>query len=160
MFHLARRLFGYVASRAPTHDELDAVRTQLSPELFDLFVTMNHQDQRHGIQVATRVSDTDLTEAALLHDVGKAVAPLGAIGRSVANHYHLWVDACLGEGKTTAGFDYAGPLTEVLLLGVVANRFPTQRLDYDAAKLAITNFDAANKLMRRQYREGWEVEGL
>ena len=77
-----------------------------------------------------------------------------------ANHYHLWVEACLGEGKTTAGFDYAGPLTEVLLLGVVANRFPGQRLDYDAEKVAIPNFAPAHALLRRQYRKGWEVEGL
>ncbi len=26
------------------------------------------------------------------------------------NHYHLWVDACLGGAPTTAGFDYAGPV--------------------------------------------------
>ncbi|MAG56112.1 MAG: oxidoreductase [Planctomycetes bacterium] len=76
------------------------------------------------------------------------------------NHYHLWVDACLGEGKTTAGFDYAGPLTEVLLLGVVANRFPTQRLDFDAEKLAITNFKPADRLIHRPYRKGWKIEGL
>ena len=77
-----------------------------------------------------------------------------------ANHYHLWADACLGEGQTTAGFDYAGPLTEVLLLGVIANRFPTQRLEFDAEKLAITNFAEADQLLRREYREGWEVSGL
>ncbi|MEE3327517.1 MAG: Gfo/Idh/MocA family oxidoreductase [Myxococcota bacterium] len=77
-----------------------------------------------------------------------------------ANHYHLWVDACLGEGKTSAGFDYAGPLSEVLALGVIANRFPTQRLDFDAEKLAITNFGDADRLLRRKYRKGWEVEGL
>jgi predicted dehydrogenase len=77
-----------------------------------------------------------------------------------ANHYHLWVDACLGEGATTAGFDYAGPLTEVLLLGVIANRFPTQRLEFDADKLAITNFTQAHALLRSEYREGWAVEGL
>jgi predicted dehydrogenase len=76
------------------------------------------------------------------------------------NHWHLWVDACLGEGKTSAGFDYSGPLTEVLLLGVIANRFPGQRLDYDAAKVMISNHEAANALIRRRYRKGWEVEGL
>ncbi|MCA9319611.1 MAG: Gfo/Idh/MocA family oxidoreductase [Planctomycetes bacterium] len=77
-----------------------------------------------------------------------------------ANHYHRWVDACLGKGKTTAGFDYSGPLSEVLALGVIANRFPGQGLDFDAEKLAITNFEPAHLLLRRQYREGWEVEGL
>jgi hypothetical protein len=77
-----------------------------------------------------------------------------------ANHYHLWADACLGTGTTTAGFDYAGPLTEVLLLGVIANRFPTQRLEFDAEKLAITNFEPGHNMLRTEYRSGWEVEGL
>lgn len=76
------------------------------------------------------------------------------------NHYHLWVDACLGGTSTTAGFDYAGPLTEVLLLGVIANRFPTQRLDFDAEQPKITNFSAADEMVRRTYRKGWEVVGL
>ncbi|MEZ6197155.1 MAG: Gfo/Idh/MocA family oxidoreductase [Planctomycetota bacterium] len=77
-----------------------------------------------------------------------------------ANHWHLWVDACLGGAPTTAGFDYAGPLTEVLLLGVIANRFPGERLDYDAAKVAIPNHEGAHAMLRRRYREGFEVKGL
>ena len=76
------------------------------------------------------------------------------------NHYHLWVDACLGGKPTTAGFDYAGPLTEALLLGVVANRFPTQKLEWDTENVKITNFSDADAMIRRQYREGWEVENL
>lgn len=77
-----------------------------------------------------------------------------------ANHWHLWVDACLGGEETTAGFDYSGPLTEVLLLGVVANRFPKQVLEYDAEGVAIPNFAEAHAMLRRTYREGFEVEGL
>jgi hypothetical protein len=84
VFHLVRRFFGYVTSDAPTSAELDLVRTQLSPELFDLFVLMNDEDQRHALEVADRVSDPQLVEAALLHDVGKSVASAGAIGRSLA----------------------------------------------------------------------------
>ena len=76
------------------------------------------------------------------------------------NHYHQWVDACLGKGETSAGFDYAGPLTEALLLGVVANRFPDTQLNWDAENLQVTNLPAANKLLRRDYRDGFEVEGL
>ena len=43
---------------------------------------------------------------------------------SPLNHYHQWADAALGEGVASANFDYAGKLTESLLLGCVANRFP------------------------------------
>ena len=76
------------------------------------------------------------------------------------NHYHQWVNACLGEGKTSASFSYAGPLTEALLLGVVANRFPDTKLEWDAESLEITNLPEANKLLRRDYRDGSEVAGL
>lgn len=76
------------------------------------------------------------------------------------NHYHEWVEACLGNGKTSAGFDYAGPLTESLLLGVVANRFPETKLTWDAANLQVTNVAEANALIRRTYRDGFKVENL
>lgn len=76
------------------------------------------------------------------------------------NHYHQWVDACMGEGETSASFSYAGPLTEALLLGVVANRFPETKLQWDAKNLRVTNLDEANALIRREYRKGFEVEGL
>ncbi len=76
------------------------------------------------------------------------------------NHYHEWVNACLGEAKTSASFSYDGPLTEALLLGVVANRFPDTKLDWDATKLQVTNLEDANRLIQREYREGFKVEGL
>jgi predicted dehydrogenase len=49
-------------------------------------------------------------------------------------HYHQWVDACLGKGEVTAPFSYAARLTEVILLGVIAGRFPGQTLNWDAEK--------------------------
>jgi hypothetical protein len=82
--HLARRFFGYISADPPTSDELDTVRTHLNPGLFDLFVMMSHQDQRHAIEVAQRIDRDELVEAALLHDVGKSVVRLGAVGRSCA----------------------------------------------------------------------------
>nr|WP_197440203.1 Gfo/Idh/MocA family oxidoreductase [Polystyrenella longa] len=78
----------------------------------------------------------------------------------IKNHYHQWVDACLGEDETISSFSYGGPLTEALLLGVVANRFPGKTLEWNAEKMEVTNLPAANKLIRRNYREGFEVNGL
>ena len=66
----------------------------------------------------------------------------------------------MGHGKTTSPFSYGSPLTEALLLGVVANRFPGQRLEWDAKNLKVTNLDEANALIRRAPREGFEVAGL
>ena len=76
------------------------------------------------------------------------------------NHYHQFVDACLGKDKTSASFSYAGPLTEALLLGVVANRFPDQKLSWDADTLKVSNIADANALIRRAYRDDFQVEGL
>jgi predicted dehydrogenase len=76
------------------------------------------------------------------------------------DHYHEWVNACLGEGKSSAHFGYAGPLTEALLLGVVANRFPDMKLTWNAESMRVMNVTDANKLLKREYRQGFEVEGL
>ncbi len=76
------------------------------------------------------------------------------------NHYHQWVDACRGEGTTSASFRYAGPLTEALLLGVVANRFPDTKLQWDAENLRVTNLDQANELLKPDYRDEFAVPGL
>ena len=84
MFHLARRFFGYVTSSPPTAGELDTVRRQLTEDLYDIFVTMNLEDQRHAIEVSNGIEDDALIEAALLHDVGKSASDVGALGRSCA----------------------------------------------------------------------------
>jgi predicted dehydrogenase len=76
-----------------------------------------------------------------------------------ANHWHQFVDAILGQGRTQANFDYAGPLTEAVLLGSVASRFPMTTLEWNARKMTF-NVKAANQFVRREYRKGWAVKGL
>jgi predicted dehydrogenase len=76
------------------------------------------------------------------------------------NHYHTFIEAVRGNAKTTANFDYSGPLTEAVLLGTVATRFPKTTLEWDAKKLKFTNLADANLFLRRRYRKGWEVKGL
>ncbi len=50
------------------------------------------------------------------------------------DHYHQFVDTVLGKSKVSAGFEYSGPLTEAVLLGPVATRFPHTTLAWNAAK--------------------------
>ncbi len=76
------------------------------------------------------------------------------------DHYLQFVEACRGNGKTSAPFDYSGPLTESVLLGCLATRFPGTTLEWNAANLKFTNHTQANLFIHRQYRRGWEVEGL
>lgn len=77
------------------------------------------------------------------------------------HHWSDWAEAIVGgPGKPLASFDYSGPLTEAVLLGSVAVRFPHTDLKWNAAKLQFENEKAANAYVRRTYRKGWEVAGL
>jgi predicted dehydrogenase len=80
------------------------------------------------------------------------------VGR--ANHWHEFIDAVRGKGATSAPFSYAGPLTESVLLGSVATRFPNTTLQWNAKHLRFDNEKEANKFVRRKYREGWVFPGL
>jgi len=75
------------------------------------------------------------------------------------NHWGEFVGACLGHNPTSTPFEYSGPLTESLLLGGVASRFPQTTLKWDAAKLQF-DLHEANPFVRRQYRAGWRLKAL
>jgi len=77
------------------------------------------------------------------------------------HHQSDWAEAIVGKpGKPLAPFSYAGPLTEAVLLGSVAVRFPQTTLQWNATKLSFDNEKAANQFVRRTYRKGWDVAGL
>lgn len=76
------------------------------------------------------------------------------------NHYLQFVEAVRGNGRTSAPFDFSGPLTESVLLGCLATRFTKTTLEWDAAKMQVTNNKDATEHVRKRYRKRWEVEGL
>jgi hypothetical protein len=55
-----------------------------------------------------------------------------------------------------AGFDYSGPFTEALLVGVLACRLG-KRIEWDSKAMKATNAPEAGRLIRKPYRKGWEV---
>lgn len=55
------------------------------------------------------------------HSLGEPIRNYASEG---PKHYHQFVDACMGKDTTTAPFDYAARLTETILLGTIAGRFP------------------------------------
>lgn len=67
------------------------------------------------------------------------------------DHYHQFVNACLGKGECSATFSYASRLTEAMLLGVVANRFPGKTLHWDSTTARFKEEDA-NRLLGSTYR--------
>lgn len=75
------------------------------------------------------------------------------------DHWGEFIDACRGHGGTAAHFGYAGPLTEAVLLGGIASRFPQTELSWNSAQLAF-DLPAANSYIRHDYRHGWGAKGL
>ena len=76
------------------------------------------------------------------------------------DHYHQFVSTILGKAKTSAAFDYSGPLTEAVLLGPLATRFPKTTLLWDSAQMKFTNSPEASAHVRRKYRTGWKIKPL
>jgi hypothetical protein len=78
-------------------------------------------------------------------------------------HYQEFVNACKGGPPAGANFDWAGPLTETVLLGNIALRLKlrqqltTQKLLWDPHAFRFTNSDEANQFLRREYRTGWTL---
>jgi predicted dehydrogenase len=73
------------------------------------------------------------------------------------NHWHAWVDNCLGvKTELRTPFKDAIRITEPALLAVKATRFPGETLEWDKSKLAFTNNKkATDTVVSREYREGF-----
>ena len=79
----------------------------------------------------------------------------------IADHYTDWVDACMkGEKAATDLPTYGCPVTEAVLLGVLAERNPGGWIEWDAAAGKVTNQPELNAQLTRKYRDGWSVDGL
>jgi predicted dehydrogenase len=72
-------------------------------------------------------------------------------------HYEEWVQACKGGKRPVANFDYTGPLTETVLLGVLSMRMPGVRIQWDSENQKVTSFPDLNQYVHIQYREGWTL---
>lgn len=84
--------------------------------------------------------------------------PPKTLPRSIGHHLE-WIEACKGGTPTGSSFAFAGPLTESVLLGVVAVR--TRRtLNWDSKNLTVTNVPEANAFITKTYRPGWELGKL
>jgi predicted dehydrogenase len=78
-------------------------------------------------------------------------------------HHKEWLVACKGGPPARSNFDWAGPLTEVALLGNVALKMGKQlyekglKLHYDGPNMKVTNLPEANRHIRDVYRDGWTL---
>ena len=93
-------------------------------------------------------------------------------------HSRKWIDACKDgfnskkHQSLTSSFDYAGPLTETVLMGNIAIKsyllrketknggmdyYARKKLLWDGDNMKITNMEEANQFVGRDYRAGWEI---
>lgn len=74
------------------------------------------------------------------------------------SHEMNWAKACKGEGQASCPFSYAAPLTEVMLLGIVALRAGQGfKMEYDPWRMRVINSVDANRFLTREYRDGWSL---
>ena len=102
---------------------------------------------------------------AIQHDKHPTLLPAGGIAEEALpkpflpespGHHQQWINACKNGSPTGSNFGYAGPFTEVVLLGNVAYRIG-QPIEYDPAQMRITNVASANSMLRKEYRTGWGI---
>ena len=93
-------------------------------------------------------------------------------------HQRKWVDACKAgfnskeHKELTSSFDYAGPMTETVLMGNLAIRsymlrkensdggydfYARKKLLWDGENMKIINLPEANQFVTRNYRQGWKI---
>ncbi|MCC6536599.1 MAG: Gfo/Idh/MocA family oxidoreductase [Bryobacterales bacterium] len=72
-------------------------------------------------------------------------------------HYRDWIRACKGGERSCSDFRTAGPLTEWIVLGSIALH-AEGKIEWDAARMKVTNNPEANKLVKPKFRKGWELK--
>lgn len=130
--------------------------------------------------ISTNINDSSpMMPKLFLNDGTREAGPdLPKDMESEYGHQRKWVDACKAGFKSkehlalTSSFDYAGPMTETVLMGNLAIRsymlrkansagqmefFARKKLLWDGENTRITNLEEANQFVGRTYRKGWEV---
>ncbi len=72
-------------------------------------------------------------------------------------HYNDWLDAIKNGTQAGSNFDYGGPLTELVQLGIIATRMLGRKLEWDGKNMRFTNCPEANQLINPPYRKGWTL---
>jgi predicted dehydrogenase len=91
---------------------------------------------------------------ASLHEQAQLVAK--TMARS-PGHYEEWYQACKTGVQPVDHFGYSGPMTETVLLGVLAMRRPGSRLEWDSENLKVKNLPELNGYVHTEYRQGWTL---
>jgi predicted dehydrogenase len=157
------------------------------PEIIPADRDIGGQDSKNGVLIhgengiiSTNINDSSpLMPKLYLNDGTTEFGPeTEEFAEPEYGHQRKWVDACkAGFGSKqhkalTSSFDYAGPMTETVLMGNLAIRshmlrrenskgqmefYGRKKLIWDGENMRITNFEDANQFVGRTYRDGWKV---
>ncbi len=131
----------------PNNDELPDQGAMFIGEKGRLLLPHFMQLPRHIVD--GKYVDLDLS---LVKDKDELGPPTSDYNKESNKHYHQFVDACLGKADCSAPFSYASRLTETILLGVIAGRFPNKTLHWDNKKARFAEKEA-NKFLDAPYRK-------
>jgi hypothetical protein len=72
-------------------------------------------------------------------------------------HMLDWIRSCKGGDKSCSDFSISAPYAEWLALAVIAFRVPGKLL-WDAKAMRFTNSPEANKYVKPDFKQGWELK--
>ncbi len=75
----------------------------------------------------------------------------------VPGHHRDWLNACKGGKPSSANFDYSGPMTEVVLLGALAQKLQNKKLIWDGKNMKAANAPEADQYIRPPFHNGWTL---
>ncbi len=106
-----------------------------------------------GLMLFNRSSENWIvTPGHLAHDFSNTEKTIPRVASEDAE----WLAACRGGPKPLSSFDYAGPFTEMVLLGNLAVRVG-KKIEWDSKALKVTNAPEADELIKTAYRAGWSL---
>ena len=157
------------------------------PDIIPADSDIGGQDSQNGVLmigdkgiISTNINDSSpLTPKLYLYDGQTEFGPEKEdMPEPEYGHQRKWVDACKAGFNSkehldlTSSFDYAGPMTETVLMGNLAIRsymlrkeapngsfdyYARKKLLWDGENMKITNIEEANQFVTRKYRKGWKI---
>jgi predicted dehydrogenase len=113
--------------------------------------------ERGAIMSGCYAESPRIVPESLMREAKRPPKTLERIPEGKDGHEADWLRAIKTGKPASSNFDYSGPLSEMVLMGNLAIRFPDRKLLWDGEKMAITNDKDADAYVRRQYREGWHL---
>jgi len=144
------------ADAIPTLDEkyhnAGASGELTAPSLGRAGTILHRKDEQFVIHRGSHGSASRLYPKASMMDYRQALkAPSGG-----PDHMQSFVQSCMGNGTTTSPFSVGGPLTQVLMLGVIA-QYLNEDFSFDPSTGRITDNPKADALLDGPAaRKGWK----